>query len=101
MHINVQPVIALHIAVKTVTIFRKREHIRFTLLVKGIITKIKGFSVYGGTLQIVHDVGTIHLHVTDKSIGIGNRGGTMTAQNHCHAKHDENKQRYNAHEIVM
>ena len=34
-------------------------------------------------------------------IGIGNRGGTMTAQNHCHTKHDENKQRYNAHEIVV
>ncbi len=56
IHIDIQPVIALHIALVRIAILHEIDDLRLTVLVIRIVLHIEGLSIYGGRGEVVHNI---------------------------------------------
>ena len=56
IHIDIQPVIALHIALVRVAILHEIDDLHLTVLVIRIVLHIERLPVHGGRGEVVHDV---------------------------------------------
>lgn len=92
--VYVQTVILPLVCLIRITILHKADDLYLSVLVKGIVSDIKGLPIHGGRCQVIQHLGMIKAAAVIRRIGGGTKDSQESHQHHRHSGHAEQRSFY-------